>query len=444
MQIRRISQYISLALRKFYPVNPVFLALILGAIGTAAFRQISGADADSMARLASAALEAAEKSVTLALGLVGVMALFLGLMKIAEAGGLLVILAKLLRPLMRRLFPDVPENHPAMGAMVLNLSANMLGLGNAATPFGIRAMQELDRLNPHKKSVSDAMAMFLVINTANITLLPTSVIALRAAAGSTDPAGVVAPTLVATIFSTFAAVLAVRFLRPWFPLPKKAVAPPSAEITSAPTETDALPDFGPDYPAWASWLAFAILAACVPLTLLWGRMIGPWIVPGFLAGLLLFGWLRGVKVYEAFVQGASEAFTVALRIIPYLVAILTAVAMLRASGALDLLITPLGRLTEPLGLPPEGLLMGLLRSLSGSGAYGYLAALMNDPAVGPDSYLGYLAGTIQASTETTFYVLAVYCGAVGISRMRHALAAGLIADAVGVAAAVMICQVLFA
>ena len=220
----------------------------------------------------------------------------------------------------------------------------------------------------------------------------------------------------------------------------------TAELTAAaagnPSDTDlALADIE-GYPARASALALAVVVAIVPLTILYGREVAPWIIPGLVVGLVAFGAVRGVAVYETLVEGARDGFQVAVRIIPYLVAILVAVGMLRASGALDLLIQPLGALTAPLGLPAEGLLMGLLRSLSGSGAYAYLASLLNDPAIGPDSYTGYLASTIQGSTETTFYVLAVYFGAVGVRRMRHAVLVGLAADVAGIAASVVICELL--
>ena len=424
-------------------MNGIFLGIVLVAFAAAAIRQVgwSGtAGASPMEALGKSMVEAASGSVTLALGLVGVMALFLGVMKIAEKGGLLVIIARTVQPLMLKLFPDVPDGHPAMGAMVLNISANVLGLGNAATPFGIRAMQELDRLNPHKGTASDSMVLFLVINTASVTLLPTGVIALRAAAGSQDPAGIVSTTLFATIVSTAVAIVAALLLRRFWPLP--VAAPHGEGVAPAPVEAPLDPVRG--YPAWVGWLALVLVAAIIPLTLFYGQAIGPWIMPTIMAGMLLFGWARGVPVYETFVEGAKEGFEIAVRIIPYLVAILVAIAMLRESGVLGAVIGPLGQLTAPFGVPGEALTMGVLRSLSGSGAYAYLASALQDPAIGPDSYTGYLLSTIQGSTETTFYVLAVYFGAVQVKRFRHALAAGLIADVAGVVSAAAICWILFA
>lgn len=425
-------------------MNGIFAGIVLAAFAAAAVRQLAGghaAGASPMEALSRAMVDSAAASVTLALGLVGVMALFLGVMKIAEKGGLLVVIARTVQPLMVKLFPDVPRGHPAMGAMVLNISANVLGLGNAATPFGIRAMQELDRLNPHKGTASDSMAMFLVINTASVTLLPTGVIALRAASGSQDPAGIVSTTLFATIVSTAVAIIAALLLKRFWPLP---AIPPGTSGARTESTADGPPVEGvAGYPAWIGWATLAGVVAIIPLTIFHGQAIGPWIMPGIMAGMLLFGWMRGVEVYDAFIEGAKEGFEIAVRIIPYLVAILVAIAMLRESGVMAAVIDPLGRLTAPLGVPAEALTMGFLRSLSGSGAYAYLASVLQDPAIGPDSYTGYLLSTIQGSTETTFYVLAVYFGAVQVKRVRHALAAGLIADVASVAAAVAICWILF-
>jgi len=377
----------------------------------------------------------------LALGLIGVMALFLGLMKVAEAGGLLAIIAKLVRPLMVRAFPDVPAEHPAMGAMIMNISANALGLGNAATPFGIRAMQELDKINPHKGTATDAMVLFLAINTSSVTLLPTGVIALRAATGSADPAGILPTTLFATILSTTVAFIAVKFYRRFSEPP-----PPTEDVSDELTEGGEglegdISDSG--YPWWVSALALCSIAAFVPITVIYGKIIAPWIIPGLMIGLLTFGLVRGVPIYESFVEGARDGFQVAVRIIPYLVAILVAVGMLRSSGALDLFVSWVGPVTSAFGLPGEALPMALLRPLSGSGAYGILASIIQDPSVGPDSYTGYLVSTLQGSTETTFYVLAVYFGAVQIKRVRHALAAALTADLAGIIGAIIACTLLY-
>ena len=418
-------------------MSMIFFAIVLTAFLVAGVREIAwispGGDVKSpMQAMGDAMMSAADTSVTLAIGLVGVMALFLGLMKVGEKGGLLVIMARLVRPLMVRLFPDVPAEHPAMGAMILNMSANVLGLGNAATPFGIRAMEELDRLNPAKGTASNAMVLFLAINTASVTILPTSVIALRAAAGSANPAGVIPTTLFATVVATAVAILVAKLgNRRWPVLPREDGS--RTRPTSATSEHVIVEDVRP-YPEWVSYLALAGILALIPLTVVFGKTTSPWIVPGLMVVLLGFGIARGVNIYDAFVEGARDGFTIALRIIPYLVAILVAIGMFRASGAMDMMIGPLAKLTAPIGIPAEALTMTLLRMLSGSGAFGYLAAILNDPAIGSDSYTGYLVSTIQGSTETTFYVLAVYFGAVGIKRIRHALIAGLTVDVAGVAA----------
>ncbi|MDA1357262.1 MAG: spore maturation protein [Proteobacteria bacterium] len=448
-------------------MNGIFFALVLISFATAAVRHLpwlAGAEGGAvpMDVLGQAMIASASDAVTLAIGLVGVMALFLGLMKVAERGGLLVIIARLVRPMMVRLFPEVPPEHPAMGAMILNMSANALGLGNAATPFGIRAMQQLDKLNPVKGTASNAMILFLAINTSSVTLLATGVIALRAASGSENPAGIVPTTLVATICSTATAIIVAKLCIRWFP-PATAEPPQAGKAALAEASTtDEFDDLGGvaegqeigdgeqleratarPYPAYVSYLVLSGIAGFIPLTVFYGREIAPWIIPGLMLLLLGFGMARRVRIYEVFVEGAREGFQVAFRIIPYLVAILVAVGMFRASGALEYIIAPIGRVTEHIGMPAEALPMALLRPLSGSGAYGILASIINDPNTGPDSYTGYLVSTLQGSTETTFYVLAVYFGAVQIRRIRYALIPALSADLVGIIAAVAIVSLMY-
>jgi spore maturation protein SpmA len=439
-------------------MNVVFFSIVLVSFIATAFRQIrwdpsAGGDGP-MEVLSKALVDTAGSSVELALGLVGVMTLFLGLMKVAEAGGLLKVISRLIRPLMTRLFPDVPADHPAMGAMILNISANVLGLGNAATPFGIRAMQELDKLNRYPGTATNAMVLFLAINTSSVTLLPTGVIALRAAAGSADPAGILPTTLFATVCSTCTAIIAAKVFARFSPLrPENAQADLTARAaegqeppSQSPWDQDQevlISDADEAYPLWISGLALALVAAFIPLTIFYGKVISPWVIPFLIVGFLTYGVARRVRVYEVFVEGAREGFQVAVKIIPYLVAILVAVAMFRASGAMDAMVKVLGAWTGKVGLPPEALPMALLRPLSGSGAFGILASIINDPTIGPDSYAGYLVSTLQGSTETTFYVLAVYFGAVQVKRIRHALAAGLVADAAGVVGAVVICSLLY-
>lgn len=446
-------------------MNSLLVLFVIVAFAVAAFRQLrESGGVDVMLQLSQAIVDEAGHAVSVAFGLIGVLALFLGIMKVAEAGGLLRLLTRLLWRPMLRLFPEVPPEHPAMGAMIMNIAANMLGLGNAATPFGLKAMQALDQLNPVKGTATSAMVLFLAINTANVTLLPTSVIALRAAAGSADPAGVTVTTLFATTCSTIVAIIVARLGDRLWPATAPAAATTTPALSSSPASgprpqdrlgmgttapadveasTEIMASAQAGYAAWVVWLVGAAMLAMIPLLIVFGRDCGSWLIPGLLTALVAFGVCRRVAVYEALVEGAREGFDVAVRIIPYLVVILVAIGMLRASGALDGMMQLLSPLTEALGMPPQALLMTVLRSLSGSGAYAYLATILNDPAVGPDSFTGYLVSTIQGSTETTFYVLSVYCGAAGIRRMRHALLAGLIADLAGLIAAVFICRALY-
>jgi spore maturation protein SpmA len=398
--------------------------------------------ADSpMKKGGEAILDKAGKAVDLAIGLVGVMAFFLGLVAIAEDAGALTFLARLIRPLMVRLFPDVPADHPAMSAMILNLSANALGLANAATPFGLKAMRELDRLNPHRGTASNAMVLFLAINTSSVTLIPTQAIAIRQAAGSRGPADIVATTLFATLCSTAGAVafawLAARVL----PGPGAVTPPEDVRPLEDVAERDAPL---PALPLSVSLMALGGTLLAIPAMVVFSDTLGPWLVPSLAAGIIGLGAWRGVDVYASFLRGAREAWDTAVRIVPYLVAVLTAVGFFQASGALDAIVSVLDPLTRPLGLPGEALPMALIRPLSGSGANGLLAATLADPATGPDTYTGLLVSTINGCSETTFYVLAVYFGSVGVHRYRHAIAAGLLADAFGVLGSVIAVQTFLA
>jgi spore maturation protein SpmA len=431
-------------------VNAVFLVLVVAAVLTAA---VSG----TMADVSKAALGAASASVEIAIGLIGAMALFLGLTKVAEDAGLLRLLARVIRPVMVRLFPDVPADHPAMGAMILNFAANMLGLGNAATPLGIKAMQELETLNRTPGVATNAMCMFLAINTSGLRLLPTDVVAVRAEAGSADPWGIVAPTLVATTASTTVAIVAAwalsrlrAFAAPPPVRDAGPASPPRPEESARPSERLATWGVGAFLLGTFLLLVVPALGAAVlpgddpraaSLRDLAG-VVSAWVVPVLLAAVLAFAARRRVKVYESFVEGARGGFETGVKIIPYLVAILVSVGMLRASGALGATTSALGAATAPLGLPGEVLPLAFVRPLSGSGAFGLMTDLVH--AHGPDSYVGYTASVVNGATETTFYVLAVYFGAVAVTRARHALAAGLLADLGGVLAAGFIAKALFA
>lgn len=425
-------------------LNAFFVGLVLVSILAAAFT-------GRMEPLTQSIVASAGKAVELAIGLVGVLALFLGLVKVAEDGGMLRLLTRALGPLLSRLFPGVPANHPAMSAIVLNVGSNVLGLGNAATPFGIKAMQELDRLNDEKGTVTDAMALFLAINTAGFALIPTTALALRASAGSKDPGAILVTTWFASGCATLTAITATLLLsrlRRYRRAPSKpAVDAPAA----AATPVEPPPAGAPWRTAIAATAATAFVAAvALHVAREWGTrppgeifraMASFWVLPGLVGGLVLFGWARGVKVYASVVEGAKEGFQVALRIIPYLVAILVAVGMFRASGGIEAFVAVFGPWTSRIGLPAEALPMALIRPLSGSGAFAVMSEVI--ATHGPDGLLGTLVGTIQGSTETTFYVLAVYCGAVGIKRTRHTVPACLLADVAGIGAAVFIVNAIF-
>ena len=401
-------------------MNVIFYALVLIAFVGAAFT-------GSAEATGKAALDSAKTAAELAIGLVGYVSLFLGLMKVVEEAGGLRFMARLIEPLLARLFPDVPRDHPAMGAMVMNLAANALGLGNAATPFGLKAMKELETLNRRPGVATDAMALFLAINTSGVALLPTGMIGLRAKLGSVDPAAIFPTTLFATTCSTSVAILAALMLRrlPAFRLD----GPPPPPAPPRPL-TELLPP-----------LAFgAALIGLVTAVYLGGPAVSAWILPVLIVGMLTVGVVRKVKVYEVFVAGAREGFQMSIGIIPYLVAILVAVGMLRASGALDAFVSLVGPLSAAVGVPAEVIPLGLLRPLSGSGAMGLTTELMETH--GPDSPIGTLAATINGSTETTFYVLAVYFGSIGITRSRHAVPAGLAADIAGFIGAIVACRLL--
>ena len=393
------------------------------------FSFISAALTHHMKDLSKAIVDSASNAVDLSINLIGVMSLFLGIMKIAEEGGILNTISKLVKPIMVRLFPDVPPEHPAMGSMIMNISANILGLGNAATPFGIRAMQDLNKLNKNPEEATDAMALFLAINTSNVTVFPTGVIALRVAAGSKDPAGIIPTTLFATTCSTIVAILSAKFYSRFFKREE-----PSLNFSK---ERSA-------YPIWSSMIAIGVILSLIPISIIFGKKnISDWIIPSLLLFFLGYGLVKKVKVYEVFVKGAKEGFYVAVNIIPYLVAILVVVGMFQKSGAMEIMIKKIGPVTEKIGLPAQALPMAILRPISGSGAYAFVASVIKDPNIGPDSYIGYLVSTMQGSTETTFYVIAVYFGAIGIKKIRHTLLAALTADFTGIMASVFICSIFF-
>jgi spore maturation protein SpmB len=269
------------------------------------------------------------------------------------------------------------------------------------------------------------------------------VIALRAAAGSNDPAGILPTTLIATTCSTIIAIVAAKLYRKFMSKTSEIEGPEPENNVNAGDDVEMSEGSSREYPFWVSGMALLCLLALIPLTIVSGKSISPWIIPLLMVGFLTFGILRKVHIYEVFVEGAKDGFQVAVKIIPYLVAILVSVGMLRASGAMEAIVGAIGSITAKIGMPAEALPMALLRPLSGSGAYGILASVINDPNIGPDSYTGYLVSTLQGSTETTFYVLAVYFGSVQIKRIRHAMAAAITADVGAIIAAVVICKYLY-
>ncbi len=437
-------------------LNGIFVVLILGSVGTAAF-------VGKMPDVNQAGIDSAKGAVTIAIGLVGMMALWLGFMRVLRDAGLMHAIARGLAPVMRRLFPSVPTDHPAMGAMIMNLAANILGLGNAATPFGLKAMRELDTLNERKGVSTDAMALFLAINTSGVAVMPLGVIAIRASLGSENAAGIFVPSILATMCSTLAAVLVARALAG-----RTRFAPERYEETTEESGEETLADGiaglerAEDMVAARPPLstARALLLAAFGLLIALAianhvrtnaadagtagalrEVLNSWLLPLLMAAIVLFGFSHRVKVYESFIKGAREGFDIAVMIIPYLVAILVAVGMFRASGALDALVTLVSPLTSLVGFPAEALPMALIRPLSGSGAMGIMTATMTE--YGPDSFVGYLVSVMNGSTETTFYVIALYFGSIRVRAVRHTLVACLAADAVGIVAALLWCRLFF-
>jgi spore maturation protein SpmA len=451
-------------------LNYIWLGLIVLAV-------VIGGCTDHLKEVADKALEMAEFTVMkTALPLVGIMALWLGMMRLAESAGLVAVFARGVRPLMRWLFPEVPPNHPAMGSMVLNIAAGILGLGNAATPLGLRAMKDLETLNPHPGTATNAMCTFLAINTSSIQLIPVTAIAILAANNSTNATAIVGTSILATTCAAVSGVTAAKLLQrlPIFSL-KEAIFRPRTENSPAEDEhagdtpvltgKEPLADFPPAPMPWWGTLLFAVFLAFFGylfLRLAFPGLLGlatqpdtaartPFVriinaisrlaIPFLLSGFPLYAVLRRVRIYEEFVEGAKEGFQVAIRIIPYLVAILVAIGMFRAAGGIDLLSKVLHPVMQAVGFPADLLPMVIMRPLSGSGTLGMFTELVKQ--CGPDSLVSRMGGTIYGSTETTLYVLAVYFGSIGITRTRYALLAGLTADLVGVIASVIICRVVF-
>lgn len=383
-------------------------------------------EAEVWAAMVAAAFELAATGFEIALGLTGVMCLWLGIMKLGEQGGAVEILSRLFAPLLRRLFPGVPADHPAQGAMVMNMAANMLGLDNAATPLGLKAMRELQSLNPEPDRATDAQILFLVINTSAVTLIPITIFVYRAQMGAADPTDVFIPLLVATYCSTIVGLLvtaAVQRLRLWDPVVLAYLGGMTAFVGGMAFYFSRLPREAMETQS---------------------SLVSNFVIFGVIVAFLFLAARRRLPLFETFVEGAKEGFAVAVTIIPYLVAMLVAIGIFRASGSLDLLLDGVRWAVAGLGLDTrwvDGLPTALMRPLSGSGARGMMLETMETH--GADSFAGRLVSIIQGSTETTFYVLAVYFGSVGIRKTRHALGCGLAADLAGILGAIGVAYLFF-
>ena len=384
-------------------------------------------DVEVFGQLMTALFELSKTAFEISLGLTGILALWLGVMKIGERSGFITLLTNGLTPLFQRLMPEVPKNHPALGAMVMNISANALGLDNAATPLGIKAMQELQKLNPFKDTASNAQILFLVINTSAVTLFPVTIFTYRAQMGAANPTDVFIPILIATYASTLIGLLSVAYVQKINLLDKVVLS--------------YLGGFTAIVAALLSYFASLEQSQMLQQSALISNVILFSLVMLFIGGAVI----KKVNAYEAFIEGAKEGFETAIKIIPYLVAMLVAIGVFRASGALDMLMSLIRHLVIFVALDTQfidALPTALMKPFSGSGARAMMVDTMN--TFGADSFAGRLSSIVQGSTETTFYVLAVYFGSVGIKKIRHAVGCGLMADAAGITAAILVTYWFFA
>ncbi len=432
-------------------LNAIFIALLVGAVITAAYN-------GSMPAVNKALFDSARDAVTTALGLIGTMALWLGFFRVLRDAGFMANIARGLAPVMRWLFPAIPSDHPAIAAMIMNMASNVLGLGNAATPFGLKAMQELQKLNPNKAVATDSMALFLAINTAGIAVFPIGWVAVRASVGSANPSAILLPAALSTLCSTITAIIVAKLLarRKIFSYERAAaIFPEGSTVGPADDETIETPEMH-EAPSWSRWglgLTLAVgawIVAMITRDLMtsdgstWTaakEIFNTWLMPMLAVAISLFALSKRVKVYDSLVEGAREGFQIVVMIIPFLVAILVAVGVFRASGALDVVLSAVEPVTSLIGFPPEALPMALIRPLSGQGALGVLTETLQ--TYGPDTFVGYLASVLAGSTETTFYVLALYCGSIRLKATRHAVFACIAADIGGALAALFWCRVFF-
>ena len=407
-------------------LNYIWIAFFLIALVVGLIKLIFLGDTEVFTAMVNSTFEMARTGFEISLGLAGVLTLWLGLMRVGEKGGAIDILAKVVRPFFHRLFPEIPRDHPVHGSMIMNFAANMLGLDNAATPLGLKAMKELQELNPEPDTATNAQIMFLVLNTSGLTLIPISIMVYRAQLGAANPSDIFIPILLTTFFSTLAGLIAVAVVQRINLLDRVILA-------------------------YLGGLTGAVVAIIVYFSRLPQEQIATIstvaanvILFGVIAAFISLAMLRGVNVYEAFIDGAKEGFPVVIKIIPYLVAILVAIGVFRASGAMDLLVAGIGRTLAAFGFNTdfiEAMPTALMKPLSGSGARGMMVDAMQTH--GADSFVGRLASTFQGSTDTTFYIIAVYFGSVGVKKTRYAVTCGLIADFTAVIAAIFIAYLFF-
>jgi spore maturation protein SpmA len=407
-------------------LNYIWIAFFLISLVVGFVRLIFFHDTEIFTAMVNSTFEMAGVAVEICLGLIGVLTLWLGLMKVGEKGGAIDILAKVVRPFFHKLFPEVPRDHPVHGSMIMNFAANMLGLDNAATPLGLKAMQELQELNPNKDTASNAQIMFLVLNTSGLTLIPISIMVYRAQQGAANPSDVFLPILLTTFFSTLAGLIAVALVQRINLLEKTVLA----------------------YLVGLTGLVGAIIVYFSRLpqeqveTV--SNVVANVILFGVIAGFISLAMIRRVNVYEAFIEGAKEGFPVVIKIIPYLVAILVAIGVFRASGSMGFLVAGIGNTFAMLGINTdfiEALPTALMKPLSGSGARGMMVDAMQ--TYGADSFVGRMACTFQGATDTTFYIIALYFGSVGVRKTRHAVYCGLFADFVSIVTGIFIAYLFF-
>ena len=407
-------------------LNYIWIAFFLIAFVVALMKLIFTGDLEVFPAMIDSTFAQSKTAFEISLGLTGVLALWMGVMKIGERGGVVNVMARLLGPVFSKLFPDVPKGHPVTGSIFMNLSANMLGLDNAATPLGLKAMEQLQELNPKKETASNSMIMFLVLNTSGLTIIPVSILVYRAQMGAAQPTDVFIPILMATFFSTLAGIIVTSFFQRINLLNRTLLLTLGGMCLFVAAVI------------WGFSRLDSVLMNQVSVS------VANILLMTIIVGFIVAGLLKKVNVYDAFIEGAKEGFTTAVRIIPYLVAILVGIGVFRASGAMDWLIDGVRSLIAALGFDTDfvgALPTALMKPLSGSGARGMMVDAMT--TYGPDSLPGRLACIFQGSTDTTFYILAVYFGSVGIRYTRHAVACGLLADLAGIVAAIAIALLFF-